>query len=162
MPPIVTIVGKSGSGKTTLIEKLLPELKGRGYRVGTIKHHLHAFEIDHEGKDSWRHARAGADSVAIVSPHQFAFMKTMPSELSLEEIQQHFFRDVDLLLAEGYKAQKYPKIEVFRSSVHSSPISINDETLLAVVSNCDLRLGVPCFDLEAIDAVVDFLEEHVL
>ena len=72
MIPIVSIVGKSGAGKTTLIEKMIPELKKRGYRVATIKHDVHGFDIDHEGKDSWRHKKAGAHATIISSPWKVA------------------------------------------------------------------------------------------
>lgn len=160
--PIIAIVGKSGSGKTTLIEKLLPELKQRGYRVGTIKHHIHAFEIDQEGKDSWRHAQAGAESVALVSPHKLAFVRHLTSEMTPEEIRDTFFQDVDVILAEGYKNYPQPKIEIFRSAVSDTPICTDDEQLLAIVSNCPLHLRVPCFGLEAIGPLADFLEERVL
>jgi molybdopterin-guanine dinucleotide biosynthesis protein B len=160
--PIIAIVGKSGSGKTTLIEKLLPEFKRRGYRVGTIKHHIHAFEIDREGKDSWRHARAGAESVALISPCKLAFVTHLTSEMTPEEMRDAFFQDVDLILAEGYKGYPQPKIEVFRSAVSDTPICTDDDQLLAIVSDCTLHLRVPCFELEAIGPLADFLEERVL
>jgi molybdopterin-guanine dinucleotide biosynthesis protein B len=160
--PIVAIVGKSGSGKTTLLEKLLPEIKKRGYRVGTVKHHLHAFDIDYEGKDSWRHARAGADTVVIASPHKLALVKQTGADISLEEMRDRFFQDVALILAEGYKTQAHPKIEVFRSTVHAKPLCTKADHLIAIVSDCELDLGVPCFGLEEILPLVDFLEQTVL
>ena len=85
MIPIISIVGKSDSGKTTLIEKIVPELVRRGYRICTVKHHLHDFEIDKEGKDSWRHKRAGAHSVIISSPRKVALTRDVKKEMSLEE-----------------------------------------------------------------------------
>jgi len=157
--PIVIIVGKSGSGKTTLIEKLLPELKRRGYRVGTVKHHLHAFEIDYEGKDSWRHGRAGADTVIISSPHKLALVKKMSADMSLEEMRARFFNDVDLILVEGYKTQAHPKIEILRAAVHEKPLCTPEDQLLATVSDRKLHLDVPCFGLEDIEPLVDFLEQ---
>jgi molybdopterin-guanine dinucleotide biosynthesis protein B len=85
MPPIVSIVGKSNAGKTTLLERLVPELKARGYRIGTIKH-VHVFEIDHEGKDSWRHKQAGTHTVAISSPKKVALVKDIETEETLNSI----------------------------------------------------------------------------
>lgn len=161
MAPIIFIVGKSGSGKTTLLEKLLSEFKKRGYRVGTVKHHLHEFDIDQEGKDSWRHARAGADTVVISSPSKLALIKNTDVEISPEEMQARFFTDVDLILAEGYKTQAQAKIEVFRSAVHDKPVCTEDDQLLAIVSDCELQLGVPGFGLEDIIPLVDFLEKFL-
>lgn len=162
MIPIIAIVGKSGSGKTTLIEKLLPEMKKRGYRVGTIKHHLHEFAIDQEGKDSWRHAQAGADTVVIASPQKLALVKKAHFDMSPEEIRDRFFYDVDIILAEGYKTYTQLKIEVFRSEVHETPICPGKENLLAIVSDQKLCIEVPCFGLEEITPLVDFLEKTVL
>lgn len=159
-PPIVAIVGKSGSGKTTFLEKLIRELTRRGYRIGTIKHHRHAVEIDHEGKDSWRHAKAGAKAVVLASPEQLALVKKLSGELTPDEIRQQFFEDVDVILAEGYKGYTYPKIEIFRSVVHDAPICLNDPMLRAIVSDREIQTGVPCFGLEAIAPIADLLEQH--
>src|SRR4030042_3390165 len=114
MIPIVSIVGKSDSGKTTLIEKLLPELGRRGYRVATVKHDVHGFEVDREGKDSWRHKKAGAHTVVLSSPQKVAVIRDVERDLTLEEIREKFIRDVDLILSEGYKNDVQPKIEGFR------------------------------------------------
>jgi len=111
-PPIICIVGQSGSGKTTLIEGLLTGLNKRGYRVGTIKHHSHDdFEIDHEGKDTWRHARAGAETVSISSPTMFAIIKKVNKELTLDEIAG-FMEDRDVILADGYTSSEKPRIVI--------------------------------------------------
>jgi molybdopterin-guanine dinucleotide biosynthesis protein B len=159
MVPIISIVGKSGSVKTTLIEKLLPEFKRRGYRVGTIKHHLHNFDIDKEGKDSWRHAQAGAKTVVVASPHKVAMVKNMTTDLSLEDLRDRYFYDVDFVIAEGFKGEKQPKVEVFRAGVHEKPLFTNeDKNLLATVTDSDVQTGVPCFGLEEIIALVNFLE----
>jgi len=114
MIPIVSIVGKSDIGKTTLIEKLLPELTGRGYRIATVKHDIHGFEVDREGKDSWRHKKAGAHTVVLSSPQKVALIRDVEKDLSLEEIRESLVEDVDLILSEGYKKDVQPKIEVFR------------------------------------------------
>ena len=81
MPPILFIVGKSQAGKTTLIEKLIPQLKKRGYKIGTIKHAHHGFIVDKKGKDSRRHQEAGADTVLVASPGKIAMVKKMPGRL---------------------------------------------------------------------------------
>lgn len=101
MIPIVSIVGKSDSGKTTLIEKLIPELNRKGYRVATVKHDVHGFEVDREGKDSWRHRRAGSYSTVLSSPRQLAIIRDMDHDASLEEIRDRFIRDVDIIITEG-------------------------------------------------------------
>jgi molybdopterin-guanine dinucleotide biosynthesis adapter protein len=162
MTPFVAIVGKSGSGKTTLLEKLVAELKRRGYRIGTVKHHLHNFEVDQAGKDSWRHAQAGADTVVIASPYKLALIKQTRPDMSLDAIRTRFFDDVDVVVAEGYKLHACPKIEVFRSSVHAHPLCLDDPDLLALVSDQEVEVGVPCFGLEAIAALADFIEQRVL
>ena len=159
MIPIISIVGRSGSGKTTLIEKLLPEFKRRGYRVGTVKHHLHDFDIDKEGKDSWRHARAGAETVVISSPHKLAMVKTTTSHISLENIRDIFFYDIDMIIAEGYKTSNQFKVEVFRATVHEKPLFTEEDNLLATVSDSDIDAGVPCFGLEEIVPLANFLEK---
>ena len=156
--PIITIVGKSNSGKTTLVEKLIPEFIRRGYRIGTVKHHLHDFDIDKKGKDTWRHAQAGAETIIISSPHKLAMVKKMTTEISLDTMREHFFSDVDLVLAEGYKRGDYLKVEIFRTAVHEQPLFRHDEKLLATVTDSDIHTGRPCFKLEEIVPLVDLLE----
>ncbi|GAK49367.1 molybdopterin-guanine dinucleotide biosynthesis protein B [Candidatus Moduliflexus flocculans] len=157
--PIVTIVGKSGSGKTTLIEKLIPEFRRRGYRIGTIKHHLHDFEIDREGKDSWRHAQAGAAAVVVASPYKLAFVEITPQDISLDALRDRLFQQVDLIIAEGYKTGAHPKIEVFRRSVHDEPLfNHQNPDLLATVTDSDIDTGVPTFGLDDVTAIVEFIE----
>ena len=97
MTQIICIVGRSQSGKTTLIEKLIPVLKNRGYRIGTIKHSHHIFDFDKSGKDSWRHKDAGAETVIIASPGKIAMVKN-DHQGTLESLQ-HYFSDLDLLMA---------------------------------------------------------------
>ncbi len=162
-PVLVTIVGKSGSGKTTLLEKLIPELRRRGYRVGTVKHHLHDFDVDQKGKDSWRHARAGAETVIIASPDKLALVKKTHLEMSLAVMKERFFYDVDIVLAEGYKTGSYPKVEVFRASVHPHPLFQSEPTLLATVTdNLDIETGAPRFKLDDIISLADYLEQTCL
>ncbi|MCL5781015.1 MAG: molybdopterin-guanine dinucleotide biosynthesis protein B [Firmicutes bacterium] len=159
-PPSISLVGCSNSGKTTFLEKLIKEVKARGYRIGTVKHHRGAFELDIEGKDTWRHAQAGADTVALATPTGFGLVKKLEQELSLAEII-NYMSGVDIVIIEGFKKGPQPKIELVRSEVSSSPVCPADE-LMAVVSDLPLELGIPCYDLHDIAGVADLIEERYL
>ena len=160
MPPIISIVGKSGSGKTTLIEKIIPELKKRGHKIGTVKHAYHGFDIDQKGKDSWRHKEAGADMVIVASPGKIAMVKDVNSE-SLECLEE-YFHDMGIIIVEGYKRENKPKIEIFRSSTHKKPLCKEDNNLIALVTDANIDLKVPKFGLEETDSLADFIEEKFL
>ena len=160
MPPVLSIVGKSNSGKTTLIEKIIPELKRRGYRVGIVKHAHHGFEMDQQGKDSHRHQKAGADAVMVASPGQIGMVKKFSSEC-LDDLVP-FFSDMDILISEGFKRDKAPKIEVFRKESHAEPACLTDETLMALVSNTPLPVSVPQFALDDIDGLTEFIVTRFL
>ena len=162
MIPIVSIVGKSDSGKTTLIEKLLPELTRRGYRIATVKHDTHGFEVDREGKDSWRHKRAGAHTVMISSPQKVALIRDVERDLTLDELRVGFIQGVDLIISEGYKKDVQPKIEIFRKEVHKELLCTQDDHLVAIVSNQAFDRGVPCFDLDDMKGLADFMEQRFL
>lgn len=162
MIPIISIVGKSDSGKTTLIEKLVPELTRRGYRVATVKHDMHRFEVDREGKDSWRHKQAGAHTVVISSPQKLALIRDVEKDLTLDEIRGRWIQDVDLILSEGYKRDVQPKIEVFRKEKHKKLLCTKKDNLVAVVSNRKFRVTVPCFDLEDMRGLSNFIEKEFL
>ena len=160
MPQMISIVGRSQSGKTTLIEKLIPALKQRGYKIGTIKHSHHIFDFDKTGKDSWRHKDAGADTVIIASPGKIAMVKN--DYLGSLDGLQRFFDDLDLIITEGYKKEDKPKIEVVRAARHADVLLEHDKHLVAVVSDVELQLNVPVFDLEVVDRLADFIEEKYL
>ncbi|UCC66774.1 MAG: molybdopterin-guanine dinucleotide biosynthesis protein B [Deltaproteobacteria bacterium] len=162
MIPIVCIVGRSKSGKTTLIEQLIPEFIRRGYRVATIKHHVANFEIDHEGKDSWRHKKAGAQTVVISSPKRVALVEDVSQDFPLDELAARFIREADIIIAEGFKRDRHPKVEVFRKGVHPHPLASELENLIAVVSDEPLQMEVPCLSLNDVTGVVDIIEERVL
>jgi molybdopterin-guanine dinucleotide biosynthesis protein B len=160
MPAIISIVGRSQSGKTTLIEKLIPEIKRRGYRVGTIKHTHHALDIDKTGKDSARHRQAGADTTILAAPGEIALLKSGHSDQLGDLIG--FFDDVDLLITEGYKRSRRPKIEVVRVARNPVPFCKDDPHLKAVVTDAPLALGIPSFGLDDIGRIVDFIESSFL
>ncbi len=162
MIPIISIVGKSNSGKTTLIEKLIPELKKRGYRVATVKHDVHGFDMDKEGKDTWRHRQAGSFSTAISSPSQFAIIRDMDHDMTLQEVRDRFIHDVDIVISEGYKKDKEPKVEIFRKGVHKGPLCTRDDKLIAIISDQKFDLGVPSLELDDIGGLVDVIENKFL
>jgi molybdopterin-guanine dinucleotide biosynthesis protein B/molybdopterin-guanine dinucleotide biosynthesis protein len=138
-PALVAIVGKSDSGKTTLIEKVVPELVKLGLRVGTVKHDAHSFEIDHPGKDSWRHGQAGAHAYAIASPERLAFITRLDGEVPLADIARRFFAGFDLVVAEGYKRTAPYRVELFRVGAgHADPLCGPGEAI-ALVTDSTLR-----------------------
>jgi molybdopterin-guanine dinucleotide biosynthesis protein B len=152
----VTVIGKSGSGKTTLLEKLIRELSRWGYKLATVKHHSHAgFEIDTQGKDSWRFAQAGAQQVVIAAPDKFATYRKLEHELSLDEIVAEI-HDADLILVEGYKNSQKPSIEVLRAS-NSDELIGTPEQLIAVASDVPLDVAVPHFQLDDIQGIAEFI-----
>ena len=156
--PIVSIVGRSGAGRTTLLEKLIPELRRRGYRVATVKHHAHpGFEVDQPGKDTWRHAQAGSEQVVIAAPDRVAAIRYVDHALTLDEITATIIRDVDIILTEGYRGANKPKIEVVRAARGREPLC-SPEELLAIASDVELALGVPRFDLDDAAGLVDLIE----
>jgi molybdopterin-guanine dinucleotide biosynthesis protein B/molybdopterin-guanine dinucleotide biosynthesis protein len=135
-PALVAIVGKSDSGKTTLIEKLVPELVKLGLRVGTVKHDAHSFEIDHPGKDSWRHGQAGAHAYAIASPERLAFITGLDGEMPLADIARRFFAGFDLVVAEGYKRTAPHRVELFRVGAgHAEPLCGPSEAMALVTDS---------------------------
>lgn len=158
-PFIISIVGKSGSGKTTLIEKLIPELRKKGLRVGTIKHHRHDVEMDSPGKDSWRHKQAGAETAIIATPHQIGVVMDTDHDLSPDELIT-FFPDKDVILVEGYKYGNQSKVEIFRPHVHKEPVSLKDENLIALISDAILDVDVPRFGIDDIGSLAGFLMEY--
>ncbi len=159
--PLISIIGASKSGKTTLLEKLIPELKRRGYRVATIKHHFHpGFEIDQPGKDTWRHAQAGSDQVIISAPDKIASIKHLEKELSLDDIVAQI-EDVDIILTEGYKSAGKPSIEVLRQEIGLEHIA-DESQLIAIASDVAVPSSLPVFDINNPNPIVDFIEQRYL
>jgi len=166
-PAVVSVVAKSGTGKTTLLEKLIAELKRRGWRVGAIKHDAHSFDIDREGKDSWRLTQAGADTTLITSPAKLAMVKKHSDgqEPPLAETIARYCGDLDIVLTEGFKKSSMPKIEVHRAERSATLLCRGEEhdpTLLAVASDERLELDVPVYDLNDAAGLCDFIEGRFL
>lgn len=151
IPVISFVAGRSGSGKTTLLEKLIKRLKEDGIRIASIKHDAHEFDIDKKGKDTWRFAQAGADIVAISSPQKVAIIEKVDQEKTLDEICAKI-SDVDLILTEGFKLDSKPKIEVHRSEIHGKLVC-NPNELLAIASDVEWNVGVPCFHINDIEGI---------
>jgi molybdopterin-guanine dinucleotide biosynthesis protein B len=162
--PVVSVVGKSGSGKTTLMEKLVAELTRRGYRVATVKHHIHEVEIDVPGKDSWRHAHAGSRVAMISSPTQFAVVRRIDCERTLAELVEAA-GDVDILLTEGYRQSGDVRIEVCRAERSEERICEPHELFALVTDTATASAdvgGVPVFGLDDAIAVADLIERTFL
>lgn len=160
MPPLVAIVGNSNTGKTTLIEKLIPDLKQRGYTVGTLKHTHHGFHLDKQGKDTWRHQAAGADTVVAVSPRRIAIVKD--SSLNSLEAALPYLDDRDIVLAEGFKGGRCPKIEIFRKAAGGQPVCLEDPQLIALVTDMEIETGLPVFGPDDVGSIADFIENRFL
>jgi len=160
--PVVSIVGKSDSGKTTLVEGLIRELVARGYRVATVKHHVHEVEVDQPGKDSWRHGKAGAVTTMISSPTQFVCVRKVDRERTIEELLEAA-GDVDLLLTEGFKRAGDVRIEVARSARSDELITAPGEAI-AVVTDMPhiVPEGTPVFPLDAHSSIAEMIERSYL
>lgn len=165
-PVIVSIVAtKSNTGKTTLIEALIKVLKERNYCVGVLKHDAHKFDIDKEGKDSYRFAKAGADNVVISSSDKLAMIQKLKEERDIEDILT-LFKGVDIVLIEGYKNNNYPKIEVHRKGIDTNLLytnpNFNTLTFIAIASDESLKVNIPVLDLNNISRIADFIENKML
>jgi len=157
MPPIVSIVGKSESGKTTLMEKLLGELKSRGYRVTTVKHTAEKLSFDEPGKDSWRHIQAGSEAVLISSPDKMVLIKPTSAKISLEQIAHLIGEDYDIILTEGFSQGNAPKIEVHRKK--AGPPLTSVKKLIAIATDEPLDTKARQFSLEDTKGLADLLEK---
>jgi molybdopterin-guanine dinucleotide biosynthesis adapter protein len=154
--------GYSGSGKTTLIEQLIPLFTARGMKVSLIKHAHHTFDIDQPGKDSHRHRAAGCSEVLITSSRRWALIHELrgaPEPTLADQMQR--LSACDLVLVEGYKRERIPKLEVYRASVGEPLIHPHDENIVAVATDSPLETTLPRFDLNTPAPIADFILAHV-
>jgi len=159
---ILLIVGKKKTGKTTLVERLIPALKDKGYRVGSMKYTTEDHEFDTPGKDSYRHTRAGAESTLILSPSKIALFSQSLRSKNLDQILDFVFSDYDVVIGEGFKDSPFPKIEVFDSQKHSGLLCSPEDNLMAVVGDVDPSGQVPYFSPDQTVALVEFMEDRLL
>ncbi|MBI5970878.1 MAG: molybdopterin-guanine dinucleotide biosynthesis protein B [Deltaproteobacteria bacterium] len=160
--PVVSIVGVSGSGKTTLLVKVVAELVKRGWRVNTLKHDAHGFSIDRKGKDSWKHKKAGASSVALSCPDKIAVIKDVKKEWPAERIIAGFLLDADVVITEGYKKAASPKIEVVRAKRSKKPVCAKDPLLLAFASDMLLPGHTPVYKLNDFRGIAALIEKKII
>jgi molybdopterin-guanine dinucleotide biosynthesis protein B len=155
---IISFVGKSDSGKTTFLEKLVSELSKRGYKVGVLKHDVHGFEMDKEGKDTWKMAKAGGWSVGISHSEKMAIIQKVTKELSLVEVAK-FFEGVDILFTEGYKREGKKRIEVRRKGMDAL---CKPDEIVALVTDDFTSEPVPQFPIDDPNPIADFIEEKFI
>jgi molybdopterin-guanine dinucleotide biosynthesis adapter protein len=162
MNRVIGVAGFKNAGKTTLVEKLVAELTRRGHRISTVKHAHHSFDIDHEGRDSFRHRKAGACEVAVVSRHRWAIIHESRDghEPTLEDILAKL-APCDLVIVEGYKRDGHDKIEVRNLSLSHPRLAGDDPTVVAIAANGVVDGGpVPVFDRDDVTALASFIEKH--
>jgi molybdopterin-guanine dinucleotide biosynthesis adapter protein len=154
--------GWSGSGKTTLIEKLIPRFTASGLRVSLIKHAHHTFDVDHPGKDSYRHRQAGAAEILVTSSRRWVLMHELrgAAEPSFEEQVQHFSA-CDLLLVEGFKHAPIPKLEVWRAMTGEPLLHPNDPHIVAVASDRHVATKLPLLELDDDRSIAQFILAHL-
>lgn len=164
---VVGLAGYSGSGKTTLVEKLIPALKARGLRVSVVKHAHHKFDIDHPGKDTFRHRAAGAFEVVVASENRLALMREFerPSQLTVHQLIAELYGGVDWVLVEGFKNSDLLKIEVWRGpsdgQAAKPSLYMDDDFIVAIATDAPGQLPQatlrPVLDLNDGNAVADYL-----
>lgn len=159
--PTVSIVGRVSSDRMNLIEKLVPRFKALGYRIAVVKHDVHGFEMDREGKTTWRYSNAGSDVVIISSSTKMALIRQTGKELSLAEIEEYVRGSVDLLITDGYLSGDKPKIEVSREP-ESKDILCSLPELIAVVSEGHYNLNIPQFAMDDINSLAEFIIDRFL
>ena len=162
MPRVFGFAGWSGAGKTTLIRQVIARLAGQQLRVATLKHAHHDFDIDHPGKDSWEHRKAGAGEVLVVSDRRWALMHELNAEPepSLTELLAKF-APADFVLVEGFKRSPIPKLEVFRAANDKPALHPDDPSIMAIAADIAFPdAGRPVFALDDVAAITDFIRTH--
>ena len=162
MQKVIGVCGFKNSGKTTLVEKLVRYLTEQGYKISTVKHAHHDFDIDHEGRDSFRHRKAGATEVAVVSQNRFAIMNELrgAEPPTFEQILEKL-SPCDLVIVEGYKRDTHDKIEVRNSDLNHPVLAGNDPTIVAVAANGEIpNSTVPVFSRDDVSKLAQFIIFH--
>lgn len=163
---VVGFAGYSGSGKTTLVESLIPVLKQRGLRVSVVKHAHHKFDIDHPGKDTWRHRQAGALEVVVASDNRLALIREFekPTVLSVHHLIAELYEGVDWVLVEGFKSSDLLKVEVWRAESGQPVRYPDDDFVVAIATDSPGQLPQatlrPVLDLNDVNAVADWLLDN--
>ena len=160
---VIGVAGFKNSGKTTLVEKLVSHLTGLGYRISTVKHAHHSFDIDHEGRDSFRHRKAGATEVAVISRDRTAIIHELRAEEppSLEMVLARLL-PCDLVIVEGYKRDSHDKIEVRNLGLDHLPLAGDDPTVVAIAANGPVPdAPVPVFGRDDVAALARFIIRHM-
>ena len=167
---VIGFAGFSGAGKTTLVERLIPVLKRKGQRVSVVKHAHHKFDIDHPGKDTYRHREAGAFEVVVASDKRLALIREFeqPTQLGVHELIAELDGRIDWVLVEGFKHSNLPKIEVWRAPAQGEearPVCyVEDHHVVGIATNTPQSLPqrtvLPVFDLDDVDGIVDWLLMH--
>ncbi len=162
--PLFGVVGWKNSGKTTLVAKLIAHFAARGLDVAAIKHAHHGFDVDREGRDSFRLREAGARTVAVSSAKRFAVMTELDGrpEPTLAELASHI-GDADIVLVEGFKRESHRKLEVRRrEALQRTPLAPQDPSIVAVAADFEVEeAGLPVFSLDSIDAIAEFILSRV-
>lgn len=160
---VVGFAGYSGAGKTTLVERLIPALRRKGLRVSVVKHAHHRFDIDHVGKDTYRHREAGAFEVVVASDRRLALMREFeqPMQLSVHQLIAELHEGVDWVLVEGFKDADVPKIEVWRAQSTKPARYVDDDFIVAIATDSPDQLPhatrCPVLDLNDAEAMADWL-----
>jgi len=157
MPHVLCIVGQKHVGKTTLIERLVPELRRRGYRVATVKRPVHHFEFDIPGKDGHRHFAAGAEASVVYGDDAVVVARRPRKRAVLDELVAEHLGGVDLVLVEGHKESPLPKLEVFRSGTHPRPLYRGQAGYIAIASDELVELGIPWLRLDDAGGIAAFI-----
>ncbi|MDD5409987.1 MAG: molybdopterin-guanine dinucleotide biosynthesis protein B [Methylobacter sp.] len=165
--PILGFAAASGTGKTTLLTRLIPVLKHKGLHIGLIKHSHHDFEIDKPGKDSFRLREAGASPVMLVSKHRRAIITELTSEKEpqlKDQLKLFDQSELDLILVEGFRAEKFPKIELHRSSLDNPLLYPNDPDIVAIATDC--TLDTPTYltqlDINQPEMIAAYIQNHFM
>jgi molybdopterin-guanine dinucleotide biosynthesis adapter protein len=159
---IFGIIGWKNSGKTGLLERLVEHITDRGFSVSTMKHAHHSFDIDHKGKDSYRHRKAGAHQVLLSSDSRWVLMTEFEKTTELEmDVLLSKMNPVDLILVEGFKANDHLKIETYRAVTKQNPLAKLDKQIKAIATKDKVDLSIPIFDLDDTKSIADFILKTV-